>query len=198
MTWPPSTTTSASIAFAKRDWHAAYDDYEKALEIDRHFAPSHNNLGLALKGEGKWDEAIRHFREAVRLDAEMAPAHYNLGEIRAYQGGLDEAIDHYRLALRIDPDYAKAEYMLGVALAGRGRLDDANDRVRQVRQIDPADAQAHEPTYGHAQAVGIMHYKQASLFDPQSTLSRNNLGFNAARRGQAERGDRPLREGPAE
>jgi tetratricopeptide (TPR) repeat protein len=165
------------IAFAKADWHAAHDDYEKALEVDRHFAPGYNNLGLALKAEGKWDEAIRHFREAVRLDAGLAPAHFNLGEIRAYQGGLDEAIDHYRLALRIDPDYAPAEYLFGVTLAGRGRFDDANDRARRAREIDSADAQARELTYGHALAVGIMHYKRALWFDPQLTLSRNGLGL---------------------
>lgn len=91
-------------ASAKQDWQAAYDDYEKALEVDRRFAPAHNNLRLALKGEGKWDEAIRHFQEAVRLDAELAPAHYNLAEIWAFQGRLDDAVTHYRQALRIDPN----------------------------------------------------------------------------------------------
>ena len=33
--------------YARRDWHEASDCYQKALEIDRGFAPAHNNLGLA-------------------------------------------------------------------------------------------------------------------------------------------------------
>ena len=146
-------------------------------KIDPNFAPAHNNLGLALKGEGKWPEAIHHFREAVRLDPELAPAHYNLGEIRAFEGGLDEAVDHYRQALRIDPEFARAEYMLGVALAGRGRLDEANDRNQRALRDDPEGAEALKKTRGWAVAEGIIHYKQTLTIDPKLTLCRNNLGI---------------------
>ncbi len=59
------------ISYARREWHEAYDDFEKTLEIDRDFAPAHNNFGLACKGDGNWDEAIHHFREAVRIDPDL-------------------------------------------------------------------------------------------------------------------------------
>jgi hypothetical protein len=42
----------------KADPHAAYHEYEKALEIDHQFAPTHNNLGLALKCAGGWDHVL--------------------------------------------------------------------------------------------------------------------------------------------
>ena len=61
----------------------AADYFRKSMEIDPNLAPAHNNLGLALKGQGKWSEADQRFRDAIRFGPELAPPHDNLGEIRA-------------------------------------------------------------------------------------------------------------------
>ncbi len=179
----------ALIPYARHRWDEAIGYCQKALDIDPNFAAAHNNLGLAWKGKGDWPQAVRHFREAVRLDPELAPAHYNLAEIRAFEAALDEAFIHYEHALRIDPEFALAEYMLGVALAGKGRLDEAVDRNRRAVQIDPADAKSHDYTFGWASKEGLMHYQLTLEFDPQLSLSRNNLGLSP---GDADRLDRAI------
>ena len=128
----------------------------------------------------------------------MAPSwlpHANLGEIRAHTGGLDDAIAEYRQALRNDPEFGRAEYMLGVALAARGRLDEANDRDQRAVRDDPVRAEAQKKTRLMAVNQGIINYQRVLGIDPNATLSRASLGLAPGRRGPAERGDRPLRDG---
>ncbi len=173
----------------------AADYFRKSLEIDPNLAPAHNNLGLALKGQGKWSEADQQFRDAIRLGPELAPPHDNLGEIRAFTGALDEAIAEYRQALRIDPEFGRAEYMLGVALAARGRLDEANDRDQRAVRDDPVRAEAQKKTRLIAVNQGIINYRRALGIDPNATLSLRQPWPRPGRRGPAERGDRPLRDG---
>ncbi|AUB39858.1 Tfp pilus assembly protein PilF [Nostoc flagelliforme CCNUN1] len=42
--------------------------YQEALQIDPNYANAHNNLGLALYGQGKLEQAIAELEIAVRLD----------------------------------------------------------------------------------------------------------------------------------
>ena len=173
----------------------AADYFRKSLEIDPNFAPAHNNLGLALKGQGNWSEAYHQFHVAIRFGPELAPPHNNLGELRAYKGWLDEAIAEYRQALRLDPEFGRAEYMLGVALAAQGRLDEANDRDQRALRDDPVRAEAQKKTRLIAVDQGIINYQRALGIDPNAHALPRQPWPRPGRRGPAERGGWPLRDG---
>ena len=46
--------------------------YERALQIDPDYAPSHDGLGSVLRQRGQLDEAIRELQEALRLSPHTA------------------------------------------------------------------------------------------------------------------------------
>src|SRR5262249_60734905 len=69
---------------------------KKAIELDPNVASWHNNLGNALREQGKPDEAIAAHRKAIELDPKYAPAHTGLGNALYDQGKLDEAIAAHR------------------------------------------------------------------------------------------------------
>ena len=76
------------------------------LELKPDYAEAHNNLGNALKDQGKLDEAMACYRRALELKPDYAEAHNNLGNDLGTQGKLDEAVACYRRALELKPDYA--------------------------------------------------------------------------------------------
>ena len=53
------------------------------------FAEAHNNLGTALKAQGKLDGAVVHYQRALALKPDFAEAHNNLGNTLNDQGQLD-------------------------------------------------------------------------------------------------------------
>jgi superkiller protein 3 len=86
---------------------------------------AHNNLGLALKAQGKPEEAIAAFRAATRLQPDLPKAHYNLALVlvsspKGSRTDHDEALVHARKAVELAPKVgicyrllARAEYRLG-------------------------------------------------------------------------------------
>jgi serine/threonine-protein kinase len=88
-----------------------------ALAVRPRSGLAHDNLGLALRAQGKVDEAIAEHREAIRLGHDLG--HLNLGAILCdkkhdYKGAEAE----FRELLRVKPDDADAHYDLGNALRG--------------------------------------------------------------------------------
>ena len=53
--------------------------YRRALELQPNYADAHNNLGNALKDQGKLVEAAGCFRRALELKPDFAEAHNHLG-----------------------------------------------------------------------------------------------------------------------
>ena len=82
----------------------------KTLLINPVYPLVHNNLGNALKDQGKPDQAIEAYTKALSIQPNNANAYYNMGIALREQGKLDEAIEAYKKALSINPDYADAYY----------------------------------------------------------------------------------------
>jgi tetratricopeptide (TPR) repeat protein len=102
---------------------AAY--YRLVLEEDPAHFRSWNNLGLALKAEGRLQEAEEAIRESIAINPSYAPARGNLGNLRAQRGEWEEAIREFREALRLDPSLAQLRPALAYALQSAGRLTEA-------------------------------------------------------------------------
>ena len=64
-----------SKASRPRPWPASGE----RLASSRTHAEAHNNLGNALKDQGKLDEAVACYRRALQLRPDYAEAHNNLG-----------------------------------------------------------------------------------------------------------------------
>lgn len=103
----------------------------------------HNNLGNALKRQGKIEEAIDHFNRALQINPGYAKAHNNLGTALASQGKTAEAIKHFGIALYINPGYAAAHSNIGVTLAGQDEVEKAIVHFRAALRLKPDYAKVH-------------------------------------------------------
>src|SRR6185295_5133410 len=59
-------------------------------------AAAHNNLGAALREQGRLDDAIDSFRKALQIDESHAMAWCNLGHALRQQSKLSAALDPFR------------------------------------------------------------------------------------------------------
>jgi Flp pilus assembly protein TadD len=118
--------------------------YQRALIIQRDYAPAFNNLGTALVAKGEMAAAVTAFRESLRLQPNstqarelLAEAEYDLGSVLLERGALREAEAALRESVRLKPDDAEAHNNLGIALASMGRLPEAIEHWRRALQIRP-------------------------------------------------------------
>ena len=100
-------------------------------------ARPHNNLGVALKDQGRLDEAVEHFKKTIAIDPKFTEAYNNLGNSYITQGNSKEAITQYKIALSITPDNPKVHVNLGNALAKRWQLEEALLHYGEALRLKP-------------------------------------------------------------
>lgn len=173
-------------------------DYRSELTIWRETvakapqnARAHNNLGLALVGQGDIAAAIAHYREALRLKPDYDHAHSNLGNQLLAQGKIEEAAEHFQTAIRIMPAYAEGHNNLGSALIVQGRMAEAAEQFRQAAQLKPDFPQALS-NLGFAlaslgqTAEALAPCRRALQLAPDFADGHSSLGVVLVMRGQLD------------
>jgi tetratricopeptide (TPR) repeat protein len=152
---------------------------------------AHNNLGVALREQGRPQEAIRHFEQALQIKPDLAEVHNGLATALFGLGKVPEAIGHFEQALQIRPDYADAHDNLGVALVQLGEVPEAIGHFEQALRIKPGDA---EVRYNLGNALlqagklegAIEQYEQALRIKPDYAEADNNIAFALMRLGRVQ------------
>lgn len=96
-----------------------------------------NDLGSALKAQGRFEEAVAAHRQALSIHPDFPEARFNLGNALLRLGRLSEAVTAYRDALRTRPDWPDPWVNLGNALRLSGDLDAAIDAYRRAIALRP-------------------------------------------------------------
>jgi tetratricopeptide (TPR) repeat protein len=79
-------------------------NYERALKMDRNFAPAYNNLGTIYYHENNNKKAERFYRKSIKLDAKVAPFWSNLGAADMARKKYSDGDEAYQRAFALDPD----------------------------------------------------------------------------------------------
>jgi len=154
-------------------------------------ARPHNNLGLALYGQGRLDEAVAQYLQALRINPRYPQAHNNLGAALAAKGAFDDAISYYCQALRIRPNDPETHNNWGAALHRQGKLEEAIVHYSEALRIKPSFAEGHnnlglvlaeQGRLGEA----IAHFSKALRFEPAYAEAYNNLGTALHRQGRLD------------
>ena len=74
-----------------RDWTAAVGAFHQALSLRRDFPDAWNELGYALRNQGRYAESLDAYHEALRLRPQFPEALEYLGEAYVKMGRLDDA-----------------------------------------------------------------------------------------------------------
>jgi superkiller protein 3 len=215
----PHLNLGSILLHDKREVDQAVFEFRRALalegkdpELDRLLPRLHNDLGVALAGQGKVDEAIVEFRRALALhekekvkpdrdlrgfprDRAFDPKTIllSLGLALEQQGKLDEAVDAYRQASVLAPNDATghAHTRLGTALFKLGKLVEAVSVLRRATQMDPKDAEAYQ-NLGVAlvrqrkMTEAIAAFRRRLEINPDSADGHVNLGSALAETGQLD------------
>jgi tetratricopeptide (TPR) repeat protein len=94
----PPATADADGAYNRgvrarvaRDWPAAVAAFRQALALRADFADAWNELGYALRNQGRYPESLDAYHEALRLRPAFPEALEYLGEAYVKLGRLDDA-----------------------------------------------------------------------------------------------------------
>jgi tetratricopeptide (TPR) repeat protein len=117
--------------------------YRAALAVRPRSYAILNDLGMALRDQGKLAEAVDTFHQAIDLQPNTAKAYGQLGRALTKQGKLAEAIDSYRKEIELQPDNPVPHLNLGVALHEKGSVDQATAEFRKAIGLKKDYAAAH-------------------------------------------------------
>jgi tetratricopeptide (TPR) repeat protein len=176
-------------------WRDSAALFRHALAVTAGNYVAHNNLGLALREQGRLDEARVQYEQAIRIQPRNAAAHNNLGEVLLELGRQADALAPLEQARRLQPGFREAEVNLGSALAGTGRLEEAVAHFRDVVRRWPGAIQARSGlgialvTQGHVEQ-GIAELQEAVRLDPGYADGHYNLGLALAGIGRADEAER--------
>ena len=161
-------------------WSSAVALWSDTVKKSPQKVRPHNNLGNALKHQGKVEEAIEHFNRALQINPGYAKAHNNLGTALAKQGKTDEAIKHFGFALYIDPNYAAAHSNIGVALSSRNEFEKAIVHFKTALRLKPDYAKVHSNLGAALVHQGklheaLAHFQTALRLKPEDIQTYKNL-----------------------
>jgi predicted O-linked N-acetylglucosamine transferase (SPINDLY family) len=87
-----------------KDFKNAEKYLTKSLSINSTKPATYNNLGIALKEQGKINESLERFSEAIIKKNDYADAYNNRGLVFISQKNYDLAISDFNSAIKIKPD----------------------------------------------------------------------------------------------
>lgn len=121
--------------------------YSRALSLDPANPDIYNNLGVALRAQGKLAAAVACYRRALSIRPKHAGTFANLGNALRDQGNLRSALNALIQAVREAPDSTDAIHNLGLAARDTGDMNLAISCFESAIAIN-ADAAAAHLDYG--------------------------------------------------
>ncbi|HEY2465865.1 MAG TPA: tetratricopeptide repeat protein [Steroidobacteraceae bacterium] len=169
----------------------AVDLIGRAIAQNGRVPAYHNNLGNALKAQGKLQEAAACYAGALVHKPNHVGALFNLGLVLQMQGKLEEAAATYQRALSYKPDYAEALGNLGNTLRALGKLEEAVACYGRALRYQPAYAEVHSNLGNVLLAQGkyaeaLASHGRALTHKPDYAEAHNNLGLVLLEQGNVD------------
>ena len=186
--------------FHQGKFEEAVASYEMALalkpdfaEVRGNLAGALNNLGNALKDQGRIHDALARFEQAIRVDPQHVAAYCNMGCALQVVGKLPEAEAYLREGLRLQPDFAAAHNILGASMQSQGRWQEAEACYRQAVRCQPDFAEAHKnlaDVLHHQRKFqdAAQSYQTALRYKPDFAEAHADLGILRLIQGDLENG----------
>ena len=110
----------------------AIEACQKAVTLNRAYAPALNNMGIAYRNKGDHVEAEKCYLEAINIDPDYVYAHTSLGDLYIQMGKPIEAIKTLEWAIKIMPNFNVSHANLALAYAMVGDFEKANISLKQA------------------------------------------------------------------
>lgn len=133
----------ALSAQRRRDYGAAIQLYERALQENPENVEALNNLGTVYQASGDLASAREAFRRAITVQPGYASAWSNLGMVLGSLGEHGQSQAALTEAIRLDPGNHGARVNLALQYQKQGLPAEAKRLLGQVVQANPGMAEAH-------------------------------------------------------
>jgi tetratricopeptide (TPR) repeat protein len=194
---------SGNWLMGQNGYEQAQKTFERALTLDKNYAPALNDLAYCYARNREYDKAFEAMERYVALLPNLPNPQDSYAEILRMSGNFDGALEHYRKALNIDPDFDYSQLGLADTYAVMG--DQAQARTEYDKAIQAAHTEADRLAYslqkatswarennfaeadkaftavaGKAHAGGYIleeaqAYRMMSLYQPDDAVALNNL-----------------------
>jgi Tfp pilus assembly protein PilF len=158
------------------DLAGARKSFQRAIRMDREFAPAYNGLGIVCFTSGQYPEAHKAFSKAATLNPADPDFLNNLGVLEMRTHRAKAALTRFEACLRIAPDFTPAKNNLAECLVRLGR--DAAALAFLEHHFPPAVASnnlgaIYEQVGYPSRARGM--FLRALEQDPDLTAANRNL-----------------------
>ncbi len=191
---PASRALLGQVALARRDYRAAVEHLQAALEAVPEANRLHHPLALAYRGLGDWAKAGEHLAKAGAVG--LRPADPLLDEVAALRlgervaimkgkaaaqaGRYAEAATEFRRAVAAKPDSVEARVNLGTVLGLSGDPSGAAEQFLEALRLHPQNVTAHFNLGSllveeGAPAQALPHLEAAAAGRPQDAEARRLL-----------------------
>ena len=114
----------------------------RVIQLQPHFYPAFNTLGITLRTAGKDAEGIASLEQALSIKGDYAEAAFNLALAFADTNERMKAISLYRRVLVMKPDFIPALTNLGNLLRAENEFDEAFLLLQKAHKNSPNTASA--------------------------------------------------------
>ena len=121
----------------------AVKGYGKALMLNPRLPDVYNNLGVALRAQGKLEAAIACYRRALSLRPNNSGVYSNMGNALRELGRLDVAKASHQQAVKLAPTSPEAFYNLGLVLRDLGEGAAALSCFDRTLTLNPEHVDCH-------------------------------------------------------
>lgn len=192
---------AANYEFAvNRNYDAAIQHLQKAINIDKNYAPAYNMIGYAYSFKNDFKKAENAFKKYISLIPDNPNPYDSYAELLLKYGKYDESIKQYQKALKIDPNFWSSYEGLGNNYVFKNNFSKARETYQQL--FDKATVLNWKLASLYDQAVSFVREgditnalaaldKQASLAEKEGAPvvlvnNHNNQGFILAENGKPE------------
>jgi len=169
-------------AEAVRNNSQAETIWREILRVEPNNGKAYNNLGNALRRQGKLAEALAAHQKALQLNHNDAEAYVGIGNVLNAQGKPEEALAYHKKAIQLNPKLAIAYNGLGNALYYQKKLEEAVAAYQKAIEFDPKYATAY---YNLGNTLkdqkkldeAVAAYQKAIELDPKFAIAYYNLGI---------------------
>jgi tetratricopeptide (TPR) repeat protein len=133
--------------YAERDRVEAEDYYRRALELrgsalNESDVGTFNELGLALRKQGRWQDAIKEYKKALTVAPQSESVYYNLSLAYVDGGNKENAYKCADYAMKLSQDFYRdnpvACYNLAVICNRAGHPEQAIPLLERALELNPA------------------------------------------------------------
>jgi tetratricopeptide (TPR) repeat protein len=117
--------------------------FTRTLNVTSDNYVAHNNIGIALAGDGDLEQAMEHFKKTLKIKPWDTDALFNLAGALVKLGKPDEAMVYYNRVLELEPDDADTYNALALAQVQQGNYKQAISIYYKALQKNPESALLH-------------------------------------------------------